>query len=309
MFSFLSKKDKSLPEPSEQYVKTRNSFLTSRAGQFNIQPSGKNPDVWGVLIDENFGKYIQSVWATADGQLKVFQFAGENKISNDPRIAELLRLLLFNAEACYSNLTPTTTCPLPVGGNIRFSIFTFDGIFTSEVEVRELAISKGKHTLSNLNNSYHNILFLNNWGKLQFQINTSLFGPCAVGEQTTIYSKPDPNSTPIAELADGNEIEIGVVKNEAGKEWITVTLPSGQWGYMPGESIIRFTLDLSLFENQTTVYSEPSKQSTVITIMKKNTRYHVLPFGSQAERERWVKIRDSAGNEGFIDGQTRGKKV
>ena len=129
------------------------------------------------------------------------------------------------------------------------------------------------------------------------------------GEFVSMFSLIDTNSTPSAELADGNEIEIGVVKNEAGKEWITVTLPSGQWGYMPGESIIRFTLDLSLFENQTTVYSEPSKQSTVITIMKKNTRYHVLPFGSQAERERWVKIRDSAGNEGFIDGQTRGKKV
>ena len=114
MFSFFSKKDKALPEPSEQFIRTRNSFLTSSAGQFNIQPSGKHPDVWGVLIDENFGKHIQSVWVAADGQIRIFQFAGENKIRDDPRMAELLRLLLFNAEACYSNLIPTITCPLPV---------------------------------------------------------------------------------------------------------------------------------------------------------------------------------------------------
>jgi hypothetical protein len=148
MFSFFSKKDRSSPEPSDQYIKSRHSILMSSARQCNIQPSGKNPDVWGVLIDENFGKHIQSLWATADGQLKIFQFAGENKISDDPRMAELIRYLLFNAEACYSNLTSSTTFPLPVSGNIRFSVLTFAGIYTSEVEVRELATSKGKHVLA-----------------------------------------------------------------------------------------------------------------------------------------------------------------
>ena len=114
MFSFFSKKDRSSPEPSEQYRKLRNSILMSSVRQFNIQPSGKNPDVWGVLIDENFGKHIQSLWATADGQLSIFQFAGENKIRDDPRMAELLLQLLLVADECYSSLTPTTICPLPV---------------------------------------------------------------------------------------------------------------------------------------------------------------------------------------------------
>jgi hypothetical protein len=307
MFSFLSKKNKALPEPSEQYTKTRNSFLASRAGQFNIQPSGKYPDVWGVLIDENFGKHIQSVWATADGQSRIFQFVGENKISDDPRMAELLRHLLYNAEACYSNLTSSTTCPLPVSGNIRFSIFTFDGIFTSEVEVRELAISKGKHTLANLNNSYHNILFLNNWGKLQFQINTSVFKPCAAIEPTKIYSKPDLNSTPIIELTRGNKLELGVVKDVAGMKWITATLPSGQWGYMPGDTKINFAMRLKLIENEVIVYSEPSTKSAVVTRMKKNTVYDVIPFGDHDQN--WARIRDSSSNEGYIDGKTRGIKV
>jgi hypothetical protein len=307
MFYFLSKKDQALPEPSEQYIKTRNSFLTSRAGQFNIRSSGKNPDVWGILIDENFGKHIQSVWATADGQLRIFQFAGESKIRDDPRMADLLRYLLFNAEACYSNLTSSTTCPLPVSGNIRFSVFTFAGIYTSEVEVRDLAISKGKHALANLNDFYHNLLFLNNWGKLQFQIDTSFFRPCTVVERTKIYSKPDLNSIPIIELMPENELELGVAKDVAGMKWLTATLPNGQWGYIRGETKLNLTLRLSLFEREVTVYSEPSAQSAVITRMKKNTVYDVSPSGGQDEK--WVKIRDSAGNEGFIDGQTRGKKA
>jgi len=307
MFSFFSKKEKPLPEPSGQYINLRNLLLKSTSEQFNIQPSGKHPEVWGILVDENFGKHIQSLWVTADGRIRIFQFAGESSIREDSRMADLLRWILFNAELCYSSLTPTVECPLPASGYIRFSIFTFTGIYTSEIEVRELAISKGKHVLANLNNSYHNILFLNNWGKLQFPINISFFKPCTVVEQTKIYSKPDLNSTPIIELTPGNQLELGVGKDVAGMEWITATLPSGQWGYIPGTTEINFALRLSLFERKVIVYSEPSTQSAVITHMKKNTVYDVIPSGSQDKK--WVKIRDSAGNEGFIDGQTRGKRV
>jgi hypothetical protein len=158
-----------------------------------------------------------------------------------------------------------------------------------------------------LNNVYHAILFLNKWGKIQSPINTNWFKPCVVGEQTKIYSKPDSNSTPIIELTRGNEIEMGVIKKVDGEEWIAVSLPNGQWGYMPGESKIILSMQLSLFENEVVVYSEPSKQSAVITHMKKNIRYDTIPSGSQDEA--WVKICDSSGNEGFIDGQTRGKVV
>jgi SH3 domain-containing protein len=307
MFSFFSKKDKSSTEPSEQFLKLRNSILMSSASQYNIQSSGKNPDVWGVLIDENFGKHIQSVWITAGGQLSVFQFAGENKMSDDPRMADLLRHLIFHAEACFSSLTPTTTCPLPVSGNIRFSIFTFTGLYTSEVEVRELAISKGNHALANLHNSYHNILFLNKWGKLQFPIGTSFFKPCATGEPTKIYARPDLNSTPIIELEPGSQLELGVVKDADGMKWITATLPSGQWGYMRGDTMIKFTMHMKLFDREVTVYSEPSKDSAVVTHMKKNTIYDVIPFGNHDQN--WARIRDSYGNEGYIDGMSRGEKL
>lgn len=307
MSSFFPKKDELTPEPPEQYTNIRNSILMSSAKQLNIQPSGKYPDVWGVLVDENFGKYIQSVWVTASGQIRIFQFAGENPISDDSRMTDLLRHLLFTADACYSSLSPATTCPLPVRGNIRFSIFTFTGFFTREVEVRELAISKGKHTLANLNNSYHNILFLNNWGKLQFQINTSFFKPCAAGELTKIYANPDLNSSPIIELAPGSKLELGVVKNIAGTHWITAILPSGQWGYIPGDTKIIFARRMKLFEKEATVYSEPSTKSAVVTHMKKNTVYDVIPFGDHDKN--WARIRDSAGNEGYIDEKTRGMIV
>jgi|GEM_PF-2502530 Bacterial SH3 domain. len=307
MFSFFSKKDKSSPEPSEQYIKLRNSILMSSASQFNIQSSGKNPDVWGVLIDENFGKHIQSVWVTASAQIRIFQFTGESPIREDPIVADLVRHLLLNAEACFSSLTPTTTCPLPVSGNIRFSIFTFTGFYTSEVEVRELAISKGNHVLANLNNSYHNILFLNNWGKLQFQINASFFKPCATSEPTKIYTKPDVNSTPLVELAAGSQLELGVVKDVDGMKWITASLPSGQWGYIRGETTINFALRLKLFEKEVAIFSEPSTNSAVVTHMRKNTIYDVIPFGNHDQN--WARIRDSDGNEGYIDGKTRGEKV
>lgn len=307
MFSFFTKKDKSSPEPSEQYTKIRNTILMSSAGQFNIQSSGKHPDAWGVLIDENFGKHTQSVWVTADGRIQIFQFAGENPIREDPRMADLLRHLLFNAELCYSSLASTTTCPLPSGGNIRFSILTFTGMYTSEVEVRELAISGQKHALANLNNSYHNILFLNHWGKLQFQIDTAFFQPCATGEPTKIYAKPDLSSMPIVELPPGSQLELGVLKDVDEITWITATLPDGQWGYIQGATKINFAMQLKLFEKEVTVYSEPSTSSAVVTHMKKNTIYDVVPFGNHDQN--WARIRDPYGNEGYIEGKTRGIKA
>ena len=94
--------------------------------------------------------------------------------------------------------------------------------------MRELAISREKHALAKLNNAYHAILWLNNRGK--FQANTSWFKPSAVGEETKIHSKPDFNSTPIAELVHANVIDLEVVKNVDGKERIMVTLPGGQGG-------------------------------------------------------------------------------
>ena len=306
MFSFFSKKDKPLPEPPEQYINLRNSLLTSSAEQLNIQPSGQNPEVWGVLIDENFGNHIQSVWVTASGQIQIFQFAGENKIREDSRMGELIRQLVFGAEACYSNLTPTTTCPLPSSGNIRFSIFTFSGIYTSEVEVRELAISREKHVLADLNNSYHNILFLNNWGKLEFPIDTSLYKWQAfLGQPTTIYRKPDVSSASIATLKPGEEIEIGVMKNP---NWITVTLPNGQWGYMSSEAELAGFEQLILIEKEVAIYSEPSSNSSVVTHLKKDSGFYLFPLIKQ-EGQEWLKIRDSDGNEGFIAGQTRSRKA
>ena len=195
---------------------------------------------------------------------------------------------------------------MPSKGNIRFSIFAFiGGIYTAEVEVRELAISREKHALAKLNNAYHAILLLNNRGK--FQANTSWFKPSAVGEETKIYSKPDFNSTPIAELVYANVIDLGVVKNVDGKERIMVTLPGGQGGYMPIDTKILLSKQLSLFKDEVVVYLEPSTQSAVITHMKKHALYYTIPSGSQDERR--VKIRDPAGKEGFIDGRTRVREV
>ena len=275
--------------------------------QLNIQSSGKHPDVWGVLIDENFGKYIQSVWVTAEGQIRIFQFTGESPIKEDQRMADLLRHLFLNAELRYSSLESTTSCPLPPSGYISFSILTFTGMYTSEVEVRELATSGEKHVLGQLNNSYHNILYLNNWGKLQFQINTEFFRPCATIAPTKIYSHPDLNSTPFTEIARGSELELGVIKDVAGMKWFTVTLPNGQWGYVPGETQFNVTLRFKLFEKEVAIYSEPSTNSAVVTHMKKNTIYEVIPFGDHDEN--WARIRDVYGNEGYIDGKTRSIKV
>lgn len=81
-----------------------------------------------------FGNYLQSVRVAADEQIKFFQSAGENVIHEDPRMVELIRLLLWEADVCYLGLDIMASSSLPLDGRRRFSIFTFtNGIRAAKV--------------------------------------------------------------------------------------------------------------------------------------------------------------------------------
>lgn len=163
MFSKFFKKEKTLPEISEQYTKYRNLLLELTPDQIGIRPSEDNPNVWGVLIESaGSPKNIVSVRVTADGTTSIYMASGGAHIGigTDPSIAKISRLVLLQAEECYSGLSPTTTFPLPAYGNFRFYFLTFTtGIFTAEAEEKEL--SRGKHTLSPFHKAFHGILFQN----------------------------------------------------------------------------------------------------------------------------------------------------
>jgi hypothetical protein len=129
-----------------------------------------------------------------------------------------------------------------------------------------------------------------------------------VGQAARVYSQPDANSLPVADLAVGYEMEMGgVIKNAAG-EWVGVVLPNGQRGYLPGNTRIFHIKPVILLQKEVFVYAEPSAVSVVKTRYRRNASFF-LADTVERDGKRWVRIRDAGGVEGFIDGQTKIKVI
>lgn len=125
-----------------------------------------------------------------------------------------------------------------------------------------------------------------------------------IDQGTKVYSQQDTYSMPLTELAQGSEVELGGVKKKSGKAWVTIVLPTGERGYLPGETRIFHLKPATLIQKSVNVYAEPSVQSMVKATFKKNTKF-MLTDTVRQDTKSWVKVRDTAGNEGFIEGQTR----
>jgi len=123
-----------------------------------------------------------------------------------------------------------------------------------------------------------------------------------------VYSEPDSSSSPITQANPGEEVELGGIKNKGGKSWVAVKLDRGERGYLAGDVKIFHIKPVTLIQSQVDVYSGPSATSTVKTRYKKNARFSIVDTVS-TDGKSWVKIRDSAGTEGFIDGTTQIKRL
>jgi hypothetical protein len=125
-----------------------------------------------------------------------------------------------------------------------------------------------------------------------------------IEQPVMLYSDMDISSPSVAELAVGSEVEIGGVKKKDGKEWVSASLPSGERGYVPGDTRIYIIKPATLLQENVNVYAKPSAASTVKSQYNKNDQFDLINVVTQDNKE-WVKVRDSAGNEGFIEGDTK----
>ncbi|OHB66111.1 MAG: hypothetical protein A2Y76_03575 [Planctomycetes bacterium RBG_13_60_9] len=133
-----------------------------------------------------------------------------------------------------------------------------------------------------------------------------------IEQPARVYREADLNSPSIADLQVGTEVELGAVKKKHGTEWVAVTLSDGQRGYVPGETRIYQIKEATLLQKTVDVHAEPSLQAPVTVQYKKNDRFWIVQYKKNDRfclvkqgEEEWVKIRDSAGNEGFIAGDTK----
>jgi hypothetical protein len=129
-----------------------------------------------------------------------------------------------------------------------------------------------------------------------------------IEQSAKVYSEADSRSPVMEELAVGKEIELGGVKKNNGLSFVTVTLPSGQKGYLSGDTKIYHIKGAHLVQKSVNVFAEPFTQSRVVTQYGKNAKLYLTGVVKQGGSD-WVKVRDDVGNEGFIEGNTKIKVI
>ncbi len=119
-----------------------------------------------------------------------------------------------------------------------------------------------------------------------------------------VYPSMEVNTPSIATLPVGSEIEFGGTRRKAGKQWVPITLSTGQQAYIPAETHIYVIRQGALMEKEVDVHSEPSSGSLVKQQLKRGAKLFILQV-KRDEGQSWVRVRDESGNEGFISGETR----
>lgn len=122
--------------------------------------------------------------------------------------------------------------------------------------------------------------------------------------QVKVYGSMDDKEPSIASLSKGMEIEFGGAIKRAGRVWVPVTLTGGQKGYITGETRIFAIREGALMQNLVDIHEQASAESPVKQQLKRNDRIIIEEVIKESD-ERWVRVRDMNGNEGFIHGDTR----
>jgi uncharacterized protein YgiM (DUF1202 family) len=126
--------------------------------------------------------------------------------------------------------------------------------------------------------------------------------------QLFVYSEPDLNSQPVAQVFAGQDVDLGSFKKKGDKGWVKVKLATGQEGYLVGNAKVFLYRLVTLLQKSVKVYGSPSLASMPRAEFKKNDKFYLVEVVKQDDKD-WVRVRDSKGTEGFIEGNTKIKQI
>ncbi len=126
--------------------------------------------------------------------------------------------------------------------------------------------------------------------------------------QVKVYSSTDANAVTFTSLPVGSEIEIANAIKKAGKQWLPITLPTGQKAYIPGETRIYQIPEGYTMQKDVELHAEPSSKSPIKFTLRRGTTLSLMQVVREDGRD-WVRVQDKNGTEGYIAGDTRIRKI
>ena len=139
-----------IPEPVQVMKDLRKQALTLSPSEIGISPSLEHPHVWGVLMEIGYPEALATLVALADGTVSLYLGHGGGIIGGGERagIRRMGAALISAAEHYLTNLSPTSSFPLPDVGQVKFYVLTFAGPLTADADSEDLG--EGRHALSKL---------------------------------------------------------------------------------------------------------------------------------------------------------------
>jgi hypothetical protein len=123
-------------------------------------------------------------------------------------------------------------------------------------------------------------------------------------DRATVYSQAETTSPVIAELAKGQEFNIGPAATFAGVSWCTAVLPDGRRGYVLGAIKIYRVRQVTLNQQTVEVLEWPAVGSTLVWTYHRGERFTVCGVVAQGDMS-WVEVRTLSGAMGYIPANTK----
>ncbi len=149
---------KAVPEPIPVMRALRDQALAVQPDQLGVSPTAERPRVWGGLMEMGQADALITLVALGDGTASLYFGSGGGVIGagQHEEVRRAAEGFLAEVERHHLELEPTTECPLPHVGRVRFYARTFEG--TRTAEAGEGSLRTGEHALSPLFFSAHRVI-------------------------------------------------------------------------------------------------------------------------------------------------------
>lgn len=128
----------------------RRAIFAVDPARVGLSREGGCGEVWGLLMETAYPDAVVTLVTVADGTVSLYYSNGGATLGLGafPSVRRTSEALLEAAPEFLSECQPTTEHPLPAGGNTRFHLLTFDGVFAAEAPEEDLGYNR--HPLSPL---------------------------------------------------------------------------------------------------------------------------------------------------------------
>ena len=118
-------------------------------------------------------------------------------------------------------------------------------------------------------------------------------------QSAAVYAAPDSASTVVGELQPSDEFKLGKTMKRNGSAWVSVIMPDGTSGYIPGNAQVCRIQNAVVAQDEVVILGAPDPSASIKMVCKRGMSFKhaglVTRNGSQ-----WIEVHTPSGQVGFM---------